>query len=77
MIHVTRLDGSSLVVNADLIERIEAIPDTLVVFSNGESLVVRETPDALVERVLEFRRAVAGTGRGLHLVGTAGTESRA
>ncbi|MFP5380202.1 MAG: flagellar FlbD family protein [Vicinamibacteria bacterium] len=77
MIHVTRLDGSSLVVNADLIERIEAVPDTLVVFSNGESLVVRETPEVLVDRAIAFRRQVAGTAHGLHIAGAPAAGSRA
>lgn len=58
MISVTRLDGTTLVVNAELIERIEATPDTLVTMANHETLVVRETPETLVERVLEYKRAL-------------------
>jgi flagellar protein FlbD len=60
MIAVTRLDGSTLVVNAELIERIEATPDTIVTMSNHDTFVVRETPEALVERVLAYKRALPG-----------------
>jgi flagellar protein FlbD len=58
MIAVTRLDGSALVLNAELIERIEATPDTVVTMTSGETFVVREAPTAIVDRVVEYRRAV-------------------
>lgn len=60
MIVVTRLDGSMLVVNAELIERIEATPDTVVTMSNRETFVVRESPGTLVERILVYKRSVLG-----------------
>ena len=52
MIDVTRLDGGELVVNVDLILSIEQTPDTMIAFSNGEKLLVLETPAVLIERVL-------------------------
>ena len=61
MIAVTRLDGTEIVVNVDLIEHIEPTPDTLVSLVNGEKLLVRETPDELVARVIRFKRAIADT----------------
>lgn len=65
MIEVTHLDGSVGVVNVDLIERIERTPDTLIVMANGNQLIVKETPEELVERTRVFKRAVAveGTAR--------------
>ena len=59
MIAVTRLDGSALVVNADLIEWIEQTPDTVIALTNGEKLLVRESGDELVRRVVAFKRAIA------------------
>jgi flagellar protein FlbD len=56
MIDVTRLGGGGLVVNVDLILSIEQTPDTMIVFANGEKLLVLETPEELVERVLAYRR---------------------
>ena len=62
MIEVTHLDGSVGVVNVDLIER---TPDTLIVMTNGNQLIVKETPEELVERTRVFKRAVTveGTAR--------------
>jgi flagellar protein FlbD len=60
MIEVTHLDGASAVVNLDLIERIERTPDTLIVMANGTKLLVRETPEELVERACAFKRGLFG-----------------
>jgi flagellar protein FlbD len=56
VIDVTRLGGGALMVNVDLILSIEQTPDTMIAFSNGEKMLVRETPAVLVERLVAFRR---------------------
>ena len=56
MIHVTRLDGTDLVVNADLIATIERTPDTMLALVTGARLMVREPVEEVVERVISFRR---------------------
>ncbi len=55
MIRVTRLDHSELVVNAELIETVEATPDTVITLTNGKKLVVCEEVDEIIRRVLEYR----------------------
>jgi flagellar protein FlbD len=62
MIRVTRLDGSSMVVNDDQIAWIDTHPDTVISMMNGEKLLVRETPDELVERARQFRRTLVAQG---------------
>jgi flagellar protein FlbD len=62
MIRVTRLDGSSMVVNDDQIAWIDTHPDTVISMMNGDKLLVRETPDELVERARQFRRGLATQG---------------
>jgi flagellar protein FlbD len=58
MITVTRLDGTEMVVNSDQIAWIEYHPDTVISLNSGEKLIVRESPETLVERVKAFRRAI-------------------
>jgi flagellar protein FlbD len=58
MIHVTRLDGTDVVVNADLISTIERTPDTMLALVTGARLMVRETVEDVVERVVAFRKRV-------------------
>jgi uncharacterized protein YlzI (FlbEa/FlbD family) len=59
MIHVTRLDGSDMVVNVDQIAWIEGMPDTVISLMNGEKLLVREAPDQLIARAKAFKRAIS------------------
>jgi flagellar protein FlbD len=58
MIAITRLDGSTLVVNADLIETIEHSGDTVVTLVSGTRFVVREGIDELIDAVVAFRAGV-------------------
>lgn len=59
MIRLTRLNNQPLAVNSDLIKFVEQAPDTVLTLVNGEKLVVRETAEEVLARILEFRRAIA------------------
>lgn len=56
MIKLTRLNGNEFVVNCDLIENVEATPDTIVSLNTNQRYVVREGVDEVIERVAEFKR---------------------
>ncbi len=56
MIKVTRLNDSDLVINADLIEFVEAIPDTIISLTTGKKIMVKESIDEIIERVAQFKR---------------------
>jgi uncharacterized protein YlzI (FlbEa/FlbD family) len=62
MILVTRLDGTTMIVSSDQIAWIEYNPDTVIALNNGEKLIVRESPETLVERVKAFKRAAGLPG---------------
>ncbi len=70
MIELTRLNGTPMVLNSDLIKTAEASPDTMLTLINGEKLIVREDTAEVVERVLAYRaRLLAGVAKRLpHLV---------
>jgi flagellar protein FlbD len=59
MIYVTRLNHKPLVLNSDLIEQIEMTPDTVISLTTGEKIMVLESSDELLERVVNFRRSIA------------------
>lgn len=63
MIQLTRIDGTAFYLNPDLIEVVEATHDTHVTLTNGHKYVCAETPEMIVERVAEFRRASMGAIR--------------
>ncbi len=58
MIHLTRLNRLSMVLNAELIESIEETPDTLISLTTGQKLVVLESAEEVIRRVVEYRRAI-------------------
>ena len=55
MITITRLDKRVIVLNADLIKSLEATPDTILTLINGDTLVVRESVEEIVQRVVEYQ----------------------
>lgn len=55
MIELTRLNGTPILLNSDLIKTAEASPDTMLTLINGEKLIVREKLSDVVKRVLEYR----------------------
>lgn len=52
-----RSQGGEFVVNADLIETVEATPDTVVTLTTGHKLIVQETVDEIIQKVVDFKRA--------------------
>jgi flagellar protein FlbD len=66
MIELTRLNGSPMVLNSDLIKTAESSPDTMLTLINGEKLIVREDTATVVEKVLAYRaRLLADVARRL------------
>jgi len=60
MIKVTRLNDAQLVINADLIEFVEAIPDTIISLTTGKKIMVKESIDDVIESVARFKRLSTG-----------------
>ena len=58
MITVTRLNGSPVTLNAELIESVERMPDTVISLATGNRFVVKEPVDEIVAKVIEYRRKV-------------------
>ena len=56
MIKLTRLDGESFILNADLIRFVEARPDTFVTLTTGERLVVVESMDEVLRRSVVYQQ---------------------
>ena len=58
MIYVTRLNHRSEVLNCDLIEHIEATPDTVITLTNGQKITVLETAEEIIGRVRVWRHSL-------------------
>ena len=58
MIKVTRLNKSQYLINSDLIETIEATPDTVITLIDGKKYIVTESPDIILEKIIVFRSKI-------------------
>lgn len=58
MITLTRLSGSVFVLNADLIERIDATPDSVVTLVDGKKYVVAESLEEIIDAIRTYRAEV-------------------
>lgn len=66
MIELTRLNGTPMVLNSDLIKTAESSPDTMLTLITGEKLIVREETAEVMERVIDYRaRLLAEVARKL------------
>ena len=63
MIVVTRLNATRFAINADLIERIQENPDTVVFMVNGAKYVVTETMEEVIALVARHRARVVSLAR--------------
>jgi uncharacterized protein YlzI (FlbEa/FlbD family) len=54
MIELTRLNGTVMMLNSDLIKTVEASPDTMLTLINGEKLIVREECNDVARRLPSY-----------------------
>ena len=57
MIELTKLTGEHFVLNAELIQFVEARPDTYVTLTNGQHVIVQQTMDEVMTRAVEYQRS--------------------
>ena len=58
MIELTKFSGASFWVNPDLIQTIEANPDTRLLLTTALILMVQEEPMVIPQKIIDYRRAL-------------------
>ena len=58
MIILTRLNGEQFAINCDLVERVDAHPNTVLTLVDTTKYIVAESLAEVVERVRDFRAGV-------------------
>ncbi len=58
MILVTRLNNAEMVINCDLIEYIEATPDSTITMTTGRKIIAKESVDEIIDKVVEFKKKI-------------------
>lgn len=58
MIKLTGIDNKEFMLNADVIERIDEMPQCVITLTNTRKYIVIETADEILEKIIEFRRKI-------------------
>lgn len=58
MINVTGLNQKAFILNAEHIEKIEEVPETLITLVNGKKYIVLETTEEVVNRVIKYKNRI-------------------
>jgi flagellar protein FlbD len=58
MIRLTRLNDRAFVLNGELIKYIEETPDTIITLVNNERILVKESADVVIDRVIAYGRTL-------------------
>jgi len=58
MIKVKRLNGKEFVVNCELIQYIEETPDTVLTLTTGQKIIVAESVDEVIDKVIEYKAKI-------------------
>ena len=59
MISLQNLNGKNVVLNAELIESVEASsPNTVITLTNGNRFVVKDTVEEVLAKVVEYKRKI-------------------
>lgn len=56
MIEVTKMNGSGVTINSDLIETVEETPDTVVTLTTGKKIIIKESRQQVKNLVKSFKR---------------------
>ena len=58
MIRLTRLNGTRFALNADLVQRVEAHPDTVITLLDDTKYVVAESVEDVIREIRDFRAGI-------------------
>ncbi len=56
MIELTKLNGSKFYLNAEIIETVECVPDTMIALFNGKRHIVRENSEEVIQKIIEYKQ---------------------
>lgn len=58
LVHRLGKESEELVVNVDQIEFVEGHPDTTISMINGRKIIVSESKEDIIKKVVEFRKSI-------------------
>lgn len=65
MIRLTKINDEEFILNCKQIERIEMIPESKVILTSGKHYIVKESPDDIIQQVIDFNAKIYALGNKL------------
>jgi flagellar protein FlbD len=62
LIKLTGLNNKEIILNADHIEKLESVPESLITLTNGNKYIVLESTDEIIIRVIEYKNKIFKLG---------------
>lgn len=58
MINLKSMNGKEFILNAEHIEKIENVPETLITLVNGKKYIVIEESEEVIRRIIEYKNKI-------------------
>ena len=58
MIELTKMSGRKVLVNPELIELVEETPDTVILFTTGRKIIIKESRQEVKNLVKSYRKDI-------------------
>ncbi len=58
MISITKLNDKEIIINCELIETIESLPDTTITMTNGKKFIATESVDEIIESIIKYKNKI-------------------
>ncbi len=65
MITLTKLDNKKILINLDAVKYLEPIPDSLILFINGESVIVKESLAEIEAAIMKYRAKILASANAM------------
>lgn len=68
MIELTDINGKFFILNCDLIETIESIPETKINLTNGKYMLVSDNAQSVIDKIIAYNRKIYGGDKEIRIV---------
>jgi len=58
MIRLTGFNKKEFILNAEVIEKIEKMPETLITLINGKKYIVIESTEEVIDKILKYKKRI-------------------
>lgn len=58
MIELTGMNNKDFILNADHIEKIEEVPETIITLTNGKKYIVLQSVDEVINEVIKYKNRI-------------------